>query len=349
MEKLVSVIIPVYNKEKYLRICLESVMNQSYSNIEIIVIDDGSTDNSSNIIEKMKLKDKRIRYYSQRNLGVSSARNKGIDLALGEYLFFLDADDKIKKQTISLLINESIKCSADIVVSNFTYSIENKEIKKTYYKQEHIKGKDLSSLQTKADMFLLNGRPLSSVCNKLYNVNFIRINNIRFRDQILAEDRMFNLECYLKAPKISIIEENTYFINIVNNSRSRSINKRYYNESINSVFILDRIFKIENNKDDELIQLTLITEIEKILNYYYINSRKKFTKLRYILKLINSDRLLNSIIKDLVRNNTLTKINGNKKMLFRLHFFSKILEKGLVSILSLSYISYKIISNSIKR
>ena len=95
MENKVSIIIPAYNCEKYIFECLESVINQTYSNLEIIIIDDGSTDNTSEICQRFEKIDNRIIYTWQENSGVSKARNKGIDLAKGKYIVFIDADDKV--------------------------------------------------------------------------------------------------------------------------------------------------------------------------------------------------------------------------------------------------------------
>src|SRR5690625_1048731 len=106
---LVSIIIPVYNKEEYLEDCLESVINQSYEKIEIIIINDGSTDGSESIIKKWKNKDNRIKYMSQNNQGVAIARNNGIKVSKGDYIYFIDADDYLSLNAIETLYKHSIK------------------------------------------------------------------------------------------------------------------------------------------------------------------------------------------------------------------------------------------------
>src|SRR5690554_7984530 len=105
----ISVIIPVYNKAPYLEQCLNSVINQTYKNLEIIIIDDGSTDNSLEICEKYRKKDERIQLISQENQGVSVARNKGIQKASGEWIYFLDADDYLELDAFGILMNETIQ------------------------------------------------------------------------------------------------------------------------------------------------------------------------------------------------------------------------------------------------
>ena len=102
MNKIISVIIPVYNVENYIEKCLNSIVNQTYNNLEIIIIDDGSTDNSIAIAEKIAENDKRIRIISQVNQGVSSARNLGLDNASGEYILFIDSDDWLDLETCKI-------------------------------------------------------------------------------------------------------------------------------------------------------------------------------------------------------------------------------------------------------
>lgn len=129
----VSIIIPVYNVEKYIRQCLESVINQTYKNIEIIVINDGTKDGSMKIVEEY-LEDKRIKIINKNNGGLSSARNKGIEEATGEYIYFLDSDDWIEKDTIEVLVKNSK--DVDIIEANFFYFDEITKIKE--------KNKDIS-------------------------------------------------------------------------------------------------------------------------------------------------------------------------------------------------------------
>lgn len=116
---LISVIIPVYGVEKYIAQCLESVINQTYNNLEIIIINDGTKDRSAEIAKEYAKKDSRVRVYDFENSGASAARNRGIKLAKGEYIAFLDSDDWIEGQMYEKLVNEAIKSNADIVKCGF--------------------------------------------------------------------------------------------------------------------------------------------------------------------------------------------------------------------------------------
>lgn len=118
-EALVSVIIPVYNVENNISYCIESVLRQTYKNLEILIIDDSSTDNSYNICKKYANNDNRIKVIHQENHGISYVRNFGVKLAKGNYIFWIDSDDYIKENIVEKLYENLIKCDADISICNF--------------------------------------------------------------------------------------------------------------------------------------------------------------------------------------------------------------------------------------
>ena len=115
-EDLISIIVPVYNVEKYLEQCLESLLNQTYKNIEIIVVNDGSTDQSLDILNKYSFKDNRIKLYSQKNQGISAARNTALEHINGKYIMFVDSDDWIEINTCETALHELKKNDSDIVM-----------------------------------------------------------------------------------------------------------------------------------------------------------------------------------------------------------------------------------------
>ena len=117
MNKLISIIMPVYNAEKYLNRSIESIMNQTYNNIEIILVNDGSTDNSLEICTSYQEKDNRIKLINQANKGVSFARNKGIDEATGDYIMFIDSDDYVEKNMIEDMVSKITEDDIDLVIS----------------------------------------------------------------------------------------------------------------------------------------------------------------------------------------------------------------------------------------
>ena len=120
-DRLVSIIVPVYNVEKYLSKCIESLINQTYTNIEILLINDGSTDNSKKICEQFKEKDSRIKLINKENGGLSDTRNKGLQEAIGKYIAFVDSDDYINENTVEDNLKTAIEKNADIVIFCFKY------------------------------------------------------------------------------------------------------------------------------------------------------------------------------------------------------------------------------------
>ena len=116
MEPLISVIVPIYNAEQYIDRCLKSILKQTYSNLEVLLIDDGSSDGSSSICKQYELSDNRVHYYHQHNSGVSAARNKGLDIAKGEYIGFCDADDWIESDMYEVLYSMINSSQSDIAI-----------------------------------------------------------------------------------------------------------------------------------------------------------------------------------------------------------------------------------------
>ncbi len=127
MSGLVSIIIPVYNLENYIENCLNSVVNQTYRDLEILCIDDGSTDKSAEIIKRFAVSDSRVKYFYQQNSGVSAARNRGLDEATGDYIMFVDGDDYLHYQAVELFVNEIEKSDCDMVCAHEIYTPKNDE------------------------------------------------------------------------------------------------------------------------------------------------------------------------------------------------------------------------------
>lgn len=206
MDSLISIIVPVYNTENYLEKCLYSLVNQTYKNIEIIIIDDGSPDNSMNIIQKFVLADNRVKVISQKNQGLSGARNTGMNNANGDYIMFIDSDDWIEIDTCEKAINASEKYNADVVF--WPYIKEFSDLQKDNYlfdKTEIIwSEKNINQLSRR--MVGLVGDELAnpqSIDNlvtawgKLYKKKCY--GDVRFTDTkiIGTEDALFNIEVFL--------------------------------------------------------------------------------------------------------------------------------------------------------
>lgn len=206
MDSLISIIVPVYNTENYLEKCLYSLVNQTYKNIEIIIIDDGSTDNSMNIIQKFVLADNRVKVISQKNQGLSGARNTGMNNANGDYIMFIDSDDWIEIDTCEKAINASEKYNADVVFWPYIKEFSNSQKDNYLFDKTEIIWSEKNINQLSRRMVGLVGDELAnpqSIDNlvtawgKLYKKSVI--GDVRFTDTkiIGTEDALFNIEVFL--------------------------------------------------------------------------------------------------------------------------------------------------------
>lgn len=194
----ISVIIPVYNVEKYLSKCLDSVLQQDFDSYEIVAVNDGSTDLCSEILKEYSLKNEKIIVVEQENKGLGGARNTGIETATGEYLLFLDSDDAIKPETLSGLYQDAIQNQADIVWCGMDYVNEAGEVISTRRANEN--GVKLVT-QQECPLLFAND---SYAWNKLYRRSLFIENNIRFPERAWYEDLKTLPKLVLKSEKIAL-------------------------------------------------------------------------------------------------------------------------------------------------
>lgn len=222
---LVSIVVPVYNVEKYLKRCLDSLLVQTYNNIEIIIIDDGSTDSSREICDEYKQKDPRINVVHKENGGLADARNVGIDCSKGDYIFFVDSDDWVSKNCIEVLINEMINNSVEIVVGRHN----ERKIFKDYEKTE-IKSVKFLDKEKALEAYLYQ-RISSSAWAKLYKRDLFK--DIRYPKGKLYEDVVVTFLLLEKTNRIAIVDAPiySYFVrsgSIINSSFSIKKMDYYY-------------------------------------------------------------------------------------------------------------------------
>lgn len=205
---LVSVIIPIYNVEKYLRQCVDSVLQQTYRNLEIILVDDGSPDNSPVICDYYAEMDSRIKVIHKQNGGISDARNVGIDSANGAFIFFLDADDYLAPECIGSLVDASRNGS--FAISGYLLDLSGKD---TIYEAEQACGYYWTINDYLFDFYKLFATKFNFVWGKLYRKDILIRNRITFSASIsLAEDLLFNLEYYRYCDKgINAISYKGYY------------------------------------------------------------------------------------------------------------------------------------------
>ncbi len=204
MDPLVSIIIPAYNIEKYIGKCINSVLEQTYKNIEIIVVNDGSTDRTKAIIKEKAKADKRIRIINQKNAGLSAARNIGIKNAKGDYIVFIDGDDFVENNFLEKLIEKTRTDKSDIVVCSFkTIQNNNETIEKGYNKTATGEEATIQLLLKQDNLDVVTW-------NKIYKKNLFLDNNIFFPNGEIHEDSLTTYKLYSKAKKVSYIKEPLY-------------------------------------------------------------------------------------------------------------------------------------------
>ena len=260
---LISVIIPIYNVEQFLSDCLDTILWQTYSNLEIILVDDGSQDNSGQICDDFASKDNRIKVIHKKNGGVSSARNTGIDISTGEYIAFIDPDDCITKDYfsthISAIKNEQADTSAVLAQEMFDIIDINSEMISNPTPATRFEIKTgIESLNCILD----KNRPWIGYCwNKVYSASIIKDNKLYYDEDIsMNEDSLFNCNYLLHASKIVLIDTCKYIYRIHKQSVTRKMTIKSYLSKLNA-FI--KIIKIARNFRDSIFWKRVSTEFIK--------------------------------------------------------------------------------------
>ena len=258
----VSVIVPVYNVEQYLSDCLESICRQTLKGIEIIVVNDGSTDNSLSIIKSFQQKYSNIKLINKKNGGLSSARNAGIDMAVGEYLFFVDSDDYIDSQTVESLVRQAMRDDSDVVIYDTKFIYANKIV---------IPHRTVPSNKEDVVKYLLTYKLAPSVCGKLYKTSLIKDHGIRFIEGLnVGEDYCTSPRILYYANKVSHCK-GCYYNYIKYNETSYTNNYKAKNieDIICAVSILDVFFKSKSAYliyEDCLQEAHLRVKVNLLLN-----------------------------------------------------------------------------------
>lgn len=237
----ITVIVPIYNVEEYLPRCIESIVNQTYANLEIILIDDGSTDTSLEIAKKYESKDKRIKVIAKENGGASSCRNLGIELANGDYITFVDSDDSIDVNAYCELMQLKQNKETDIILFGMRILTENNvnENIKDVAKEESFEGEEVLNR-----FFCIDGKKMStSSCNKLYKKELLK--DIRFVENYTGEDIYFNYQAFKKAKVI--IETSAVYYNYYVRKGSVSYGKIKKN-SFDCLIMWEKVSQENSNK-----------------------------------------------------------------------------------------------------
>ncbi len=283
----ISIIVAAYNIEKYIRRCLLSISEQSMKDIEIIVVNDGSTDNTLNIIEEIIKKDRRIKLISQKNCGSIEARKTGLKYATGEYILFVDGDDWLEKDCLEKLYKEAKKDSYDIVMYNAFWVNKDKKKLMSTFDNKINRESDLLS-------YLFLGKIMPAIWAKLIKRSFICENNIQFpKDISYAEDLATVASLLINKPKVSFIEDSLY---------------NYYQRE-------DSITKKNDNRILEVDEAITFIENQLKSSLLYDKYKKEFEYMVYehlfIYRFISSDRY-EKVHKKILKQFKNRKININK-------------------------------------
>lgn len=282
MEKYkVSVIIPVYNTENYIDKCISSVLNQTLKDIQIILINDGSTDSSLEKCKKWAKENNNIELISKENGGQGQARNIGLDLTKGQYVFFLDSDDYLPEDAMESLYNENIKKDCDLVCGTSISVFKNGD-----------KIKNANVLNTKK--FEGSGKELIVNTNYkgiqpmvwlyMYKTKFLKENSIKFPEGVYHEDCEFTLKVLYKATQICFIDKTTYYQFISDNSTMRSVNFKKCKDAIKVAKNIEKF--IENEVKERKIKKAF----QKYIAYLYAYSIHYALQIDYDIKLLWKDK-----------------------------------------------------------
>ncbi len=317
----VSIIIPIYNAEKTLVKCLESVVNQTYKNIEIILINDGSSDKSEAICKDYLEKDTRIIYIKQENKGIGFTRNKGISLSTSDYICFVDSDDWVEDNYVELLINNLVKYDADISIGevNYVFTVED-YLKKPKQLNEKI---ELLKSEEALKLIFLDKELKSFPWMKIFKKSLFK--NIKYPENITHfEDLATNYKIFSVANKI--VRSNQKIYNYVyfqnSNSNSKEILRQYeFIITKNEMFLFSKNYKFDSKTEKKILKNTLsdcFYSIKKIIRQININFLPKE---------------LETVKKELRHylNNDITKLNLEHFVFLRLfiyfpHLFYKLIK-----------------------
>lgn len=272
MENLISIIVPVYNVEKYLRDCVESICKQTYKNLEIILINDGSSDYSAKICDELAEKDSRIRVIHKENEGVSVARNIGLEIAQGQFIGFMDSDDLGEPRLYEKLYTAIVEAQADIAFCGFSdfsddFKLKRKEpLSPGYYSKKEIEKKIILPMVGTPATNPKCAPIMGSLCRCLFKAELIKMPTpIRMKRIKMAEDLLFDIEYLCRSGSAVVIEEPLY-------------NYRQFAESSSRKYITDLYFNLSK-------QMNLMKEVlcenhifdETMEEYYQMTELYNYT------------------------------------------------------------------------
>lgn len=302
MNSKISVIVGLYNVASFLENKkLSCILNQSYSNWELLLVDDGSTDETSILCDQFAEQDSRIKVFHKENGGLGSARNVGIEQATGEYLWFYDVDDEVELNLLEYCVAEMDKRQVDLMIFGFwaiTPSLNLTE--EVYFTEKEIRGQEqLRDCYLDDLLFVRYGNGFA--WNKVYRRSFIEQNHLRYENQRIQQDEVFNLKVYQEVNSIYLSPKlfYHYFIYNIGNTRSRFIPNRFdiYLSIFDQFIELKDAWPIDDSRFMEYLYKRLYSSVSQCLLYNLFHPDcmwNKEEKEREINKIMSDNRVLRS-------------------------------------------------------
>jgi glycosyltransferase involved in cell wall biosynthesis len=303
---LLSIIIPVYNVESYMHQCINSVISQIDSDIEVILVDDGSTDSSGEICDEFAALDSRIKVIHKENGGLSDARNVGFDLGKGDFIWFIDSDDWISSTAISLVKKNILNSELEMLAFS---AVDYFDTMAVFGEPYQLKKIDICD----GNKFLaINGLMNPAAWNYIYSSNFLKKHNLKFIKGLIHEDDYFNLLAFDKVKKIKKIKEVLYYYRRRENSIFTSKpNSLRFNSLITLIDLCNSLLKSNlnynfiNNKLFNYISLTIILSLKSDCNSKEIRYRVKRIK-----KIVRFQKIILSDSKGIILEKIIYNISG---------------------------------------
>lgn len=301
-----SIIVPVYNVEKYLIQCIDSLLCQTYSNIEIILVDDGSNDNSGKICDKYMQMDSRIKVIHKKNEGLGMARNSGLECATGKYVTFVDSDDFLKKDAIEKLIDAIKRYDADTVIGGYSRVDEsgkcifNDKFETRCYLGKEVQNILFPRLMGSAPNNKDSIRP--SVWNAAYSISIIRENNLRFPSEreYIAEDIVFDIEYYRFSKKVALIDSISYMYRVTPGSLTQTYKPDRYKKI---KYLYEYIFK----RLDELNYEECVINRARRMFFVYVRMSLNQECTTKDINMVNAIKQINKVCRDELLKDTIKR------------------------------------------
>lgn len=284
----VSIIVPMYNEEKYIRRCIESLLQSTYQDFELILLDDGSQDNSFSICQEFAENNPHIFVYKLNRGGVSKARNYGLDKAVGEYIWFVDGDDKVYPNALEELMNGIVEEDCDLVIGRY-------DSNRTEAQSNRV---GICSIEDyAADFCRGSGFYYHVLWNKLYKRKIIKDNHVKFPEYTtFAEDNIFNCSYLLYCKKVNYIDKKVYYYSD-DNSYNKSVEMSLEKET----FIINVLKESFNKKKELITKYELKKQVDYIVNNNFFNSIHNENKLM-------KQRGFNSLLLDTWKSEEFTSV-----------------------------------------